>query len=130
MKKFFRTTAFLAALALMSTGCQKETDNLLPSQDCKQVQYTVAGASHRITLSNSEDWSLFLDNMVALVKEGYVVEIQGGSSITMKYKETVTFTTTSESEVKIWVNNMVSQGYDVTVSYDANTGIFTCIARR
>lgn len=68
--------------------------------------------------------------MVALVKEGYVVEIQGGSSITMKYKETVTFTTTSESEVKIWVNNMVSQGYDVTVSYDANTGIFTCIARR
>lgn len=130
MRKIFRTTVFFAAMAMMSTSCQKENDNLLSARNCKQVQYTVAGVSHRVFLFYDEDWSLFLDSMVALTKEGYVVEIQGTPSIAMKYKETITYTTTSESEVKIWVNNMVSQGYDVTVSYDSNTGIFTCIARR
>ena len=95
-----------------------------------QLQYVVAGTSHTAILTNDVDWSLFMDNVFAMAKEGYTVEIQGNSNSDMKYKETVTFTTTSEGEAKNWTTNMLLQGYDVSISYDDSTGVYTCIAQR
>lgn len=134
MKKIFRTVAFFVAMALVSTGCQKENDDLMSimgdSQFANQVQYTVAGATHRVVLSDNDAWNLFMDSLFAMVKDGYTAEISGGQRTSLKYKETVVFTTTSETEAKNWTSNMLAQGYAVSISYDETTGVFTCIARK
>jgi hypothetical protein len=35
-----------------------------------------------------------------------------------------------EAEANDWSNKMTKDGYVVTISYDKNTGIYTCIAIR
>lgn len=134
MKKIFRTAAFLAAMALATTSCQKENDDLMTivgnSQFGSQVHYTVAGSTHRVILSDDEAWNLFLDSLFAMVKDGYTAEISGSQRSSLKYKETIIFTTTSETEAKNWTSNMVAQGYAVSISFDETTGVYTCIARK
>ncbi len=134
MKKIVRPISFLAFLAMAATSCQKDNNDILfnagEKLDGFQMQYKVSEISRIVKLSNDNDWDLFMDDILALVRNGYTVEITGTSPSAIKYKETIIFTTTNANEVKIWVNNMVSQGYAVTVSYDENTGVFTCIARK
>lgn len=129
MKKILRTIAILAVAALVTTGCQKESFEEIP-QNANTMQYTVSGDAYSIVLSGNESWNMFLDRMFALAKEGETVVIWGNTTSATKYKETVTFTTTSEAEAKAWTTNMLLQGYTVDISYDEGTGVYTCIARR
>lgn len=133
MKKKIRTISFLAILAMAATSCQKDNNPLYSEENLQtytQLHYTSAGQSNTVFLSSDKDWSLFLDKMIALAREGYTVEIMGNPKVNVKYKEIITFTTTSAEEVKAWTNNMLLQGYDVTVDYNEATGVFTCVARR
>ena len=132
MKKIIRTAAFLTFLAVAATSCQKDNTmlNAESTQPGSQVQYVVEGATHTVFLTNDEEWSLFLDNVFAMARNGYTVEIKGNSNSAMKYKETITYTTTIEGEAKDWTTYMLLQGYDVSISYDDTTGVYTCIAQR
>ena len=70
----------------------------------------------------------FLHNMLALAKEGYRVRIRQTTAAIGMSKEIVTFTTTNEAEAHAWSKQMIKQGYEVDITYDAKTGIYTCIA--
>lgn len=129
MRKIFRPIAILALAALVTTSCSKESIEE-GMQTANTVQYTVSGEEYSIALPNDESWNMFLDRMFALAKEGETVVIWGNSTSAVKYKETVTFTTTSEAEAKSWTTNMLLQGYTVDISYDEGTGVYTCVARR
>ena len=43
-------------------------------------------------------------------------------------KETVTFTTGNKNEAIDWTNTMLGLGYEVTMYYDEETGLYVCIA--
>ena len=134
MKKKIRTTAFLACMALATTGCQKgDIDTFSPSETTmynQQVHYVLNGSSHSVTILNDDDWDLFFDNIFALAKNGYSIIIQGNGDQTSIMKETITFTTTVEGEAKAWMKDKINQGYSVSLSYDKATGIYTCIATK
>lgn len=129
MKRSLRPIAVLAIASMMMTACQKESFNE-NMQTSNRVQYTVSGSTQSVTLSDDESWDLFLEHLFALAKEGETVVIWGSSSSEAKYKETVTFTTTSEGEAKNWTAQMLAQGYTVSINYDEQTGVYTCIAQR
>ena len=134
MKKKIKTVALLAVLGLTATGCQKE--NMLPlsgneqTMETIQVVYSINGEVFQTTLSESE-WDAFLERMMALAREGYEVSFsKNRSSLTSQSKEIVTFVTTSEQKAHAWSNEMLNQGYEVTISYNQKTGEYTCIATR
>ena len=136
MKKEIKTVAFLAVLSLAATGCQKE--NVLPTigggieqtTGTILVTYSINGEIFQATLSESE-WDAFLERMIALAREGYEVSFsKNRSSLTSQSKEKVTFVTTSQQEAIAWSSNMVDQGYEVTITFDKKTGVYTCVAEK
>ena len=134
MKINFKKFALIAVLGLTATGCQKE--NMLPlsgneqTMETIQVVYSINGEVFQTTLSESE-WDAFLERMMALAREGYEVSFsKNRSSLTSQSKEIVTFVTTSEQKAHAWSNEMLNQGYEVTISYNQKTGEYTCIATR
>ena len=134
MKINFKKFALIAVLGLTATGCQKE--NMLPlsgneqTMETIQVVYSINGEVFLTTLSESE-WDAFLERMMALAREGYEVSFsKNRSSLTSQSKEIVTFVTTSEQKAHAWSNEMLNQGYEVTISYNQKTGEYTCIATR
>ncbi len=132
MKQRIKTVALLAALTLAATACQKEND-MLPfgteqTTETINVVYSINGEVFHATLSESE-WDAFVERMLALAREGYEVSFsKNGNSLSSQSKEKVTFTTTNEEEANAWSNDMVNQGYVVTITYDKGTGIYTCVA--
>ncbi len=129
-----KTLAIFLAIAMATASCQKESlmqfnENGTPAVTVNTVYYTMNGQEGSLNLPNDEAWDSFLDRMLALAREGNVVTFsQGhkpGSSLS---KEKVTYTTTSEDDAKRWAKEMSDQGYDVTISYDKTTGIYTCTA--
>ncbi|MBQ6047323.1 MAG: hypothetical protein IJL38_06875 [Bacteroidales bacterium] len=99
---------------------QKATDNI--------VNYMVDGQSYQAVINSELDWSDFLYRMLALAEEGHTVTISSRVSSTSSTREVVTYTTTSKPDAHAWADNMIDQGYQVTITYDGSTGIFTCIA--
>ena len=135
MKKFVKTVALFSVLTLAATGCQKENEfnPLVDSEQTTetiQVVYSINGEVFQTTLSESE-WDAFLERMMALAREGYEVSFsKNRSSLTSQSKEKVTFVTTSQQEAIAWSSNMVDQGYEVTITFDKKTGVYTCVAER
>ena len=132
MKKQIKTLAIFIALSMVAASCQKE-EVLLPipvgqETTANIANYTVDGKTFQAPINSDQDWSEFLYRMLALAEEGHTVTISSRVSATSSTKEIVTYTTTSKPDAYNWADNMIAQGYDVTVHFDNNTGIFTCIA--
>jgi hypothetical protein len=130
MKKAFRTLAVFGLLGLAAASCTKEviSDQTVTVSETT-VHYSAGDCSGSVTLGNDEAWDIFLDRMLALAREGYEVTIFSGSpSAFGSSKEVVTYTTTSEDDAKAWAKKMTLLGYDVRISYDDDTGIYTCTA--
>lgn len=129
MKKTLRTAALLGLLSLAATGCMKENvANPVAITNGYEIAYSTGSYYGHDNLNSDEEWDLFLDRMLALAKEGYEVTIFGNTSSTSSAKEVVTYTTTSEEDAKNWAKDMIQQGYEVHISYDDRTGLFTCTA--
>ena len=45
-------------------------------------------------------------------------------------KEVVTYTTADKDDAMAWCDNMLNNGYDVTMYYDSVNNVFVCIAER
>ena len=133
MKKHIVTVAMYAVLAAMAVGCQKEAyENPIRTDEVYSlytVTYTIDGQPHSEVLVGEQEWLLFLHRMVALAKEGHTVSFKYEGNDTMpSQKDVVTYTTTDENDAVAWCNRMTKDGYSVTLSYDRETHIYTCIA--
>ncbi len=131
MKKVIRTVALFTVLGVAATSCQK--DELVVSQASiaeVTVTYMAGNQYGSAVLADDVAWDLFLTRMLALAREGYEVTIFSGLSSGHNSKEVVTFTTDNEDEAKHWAKNMTEQGYNVTISFDDKTGIYTCTAMK
>lgn len=133
MRTNLMRVAFLAALSLAATSCQKTEfvdTNVISGQtaDTFYVVYSINGEVYQCYLGELE-WDAFVERMLALAREGYEVSFsKNRSSLTSQSKEKVTFVTDSEKEAHEWSNEMANQGYYVTITYDQGTGKYTCIA--
>lgn len=130
MKKTIRTAAILAVLSLVTVGCQKEYVNgSYIVQADNMVCYTINGMPGSTNLEDDKAWDAFMERMLALAKEGYEVTFfRGTSPINSMSKETVVYTTDDKDDAKRWSIEMAKDGYQVTITYNDETGIYTCIA--
>lgn len=136
MRKIFTTIALVAVLGTLAAGCQKddiaEPTCLVAENDntAYTVRYTVDGTSHTITLIGDQAWHDFLDYLFALAEEGRTVSFRNeeAASSIIPSKETITYTTGNKEDAYKWANNMYDKGYNVTITYDDETGKYTCYA--
>ena len=127
--------AVLATLGLMATGCQKDSMNDLSNRPTEGVsmnivEYTVGGEVHREVIRSEEEYNALMLRLMALAREGYEVIVWNGNSVRQgnATKDVVVYTTTSESDAVKWAHNMMDNGYEVTISYNNKTGVYTCTA--
>ncbi len=133
MKKQFRTVALIATLGFAAISCQKETTftGTPVVQTDTMVYFSVNGDIGFVNLYNDEMWDAFIDRMMALAKEGYQVTIsRNATSTNSATKETVVYTTDDETEAHNWAKKMTKEGYQVSITFDSGTGIWTCIATK
>ena len=132
IKQRTKLIAVLVLLGLAAAGCTKEdvVDNTYVVVTVSQsASYTIDGIQYYANPRNDDEWSAFLDRMVALAEEGHVVQfwrndIQRGNAT----KEVITFTTTDGALAKKWAKEKQEEGYIVTINYNQQTGEYTCIA--
>ena len=138
MKKTIKTIALLLVLSVAAVGCQKETIMVEPQTDVETsgtvytVRYSVNGVTHTETLIGEQAWADFLQRMLALTEEGYRVTVSRNTD-TAQYamsKEVVTFKTKDKKAAYEWVEEKVAEGYEVSISFNPQTGEYTCIAVR
>lgn len=136
MKKAFLTMAVIALLSTLAICCQKvipeepTTTVTTRTNETRTVIYSIDGAENTATLNSGEDWSHFLNRMIDLSEEGRIVKfrLSGINTGTSPLKEVVTFSTSDRDAAYAWVNKMVNDGYEVTLSYDRENQLYHCSA--
>ena len=123
----------MAALSMMTVGCQKEvmdTQTVVSEiGTIYTVSYVVDGVPQTETLYGDDAWSVFLQRMFALAEEGHrVIFWNGTEPRTGTSKEVVTYITTDKKDATAWAHKMFGEGYSVSVEYDEETGEYTCTA--
>ena len=135
MKRIITTVALFTVLGTLAVSCQKDSFNLqdpINVENAKKysVIYSIDGKSYHITLTGDNAWRDFLDRMFDLAEKGHRVTFCNEENHTqvISSKETIKFTTIKRQEAYEWAEQMVEDGYTVTVDYDSTTGIYTCTA--
>lgn len=124
----------LAMLGTVMTSCSKETmvEDTCIISTTSSATYYINGQQYYAEPRTESEWSAFLDYMLALAREGYTVRFERMNSQQQieVAKEKVTYTTKDFNKAKAWSMQMALQGYSVTISYNQETGEYTCIAVR
>ena len=139
MEKTHLTKSVLAFAALFSlnlwfVSCDKDNDTPLgyPEshlQEDQMICYYIDGNCHKVSISNDEELNLFLERMIALAKEGHSVWFsRTNNAHSSLSKEQVTYVTNNLDDAKKWAKKMLDDGYQVSISFNQQTGEYTCIA--
>lgn len=135
MVKRTRTVALFIVLSMAAVSCQKETffdvdGNAVEQSVSRKVSYMIDGVFYQATLHNDADWDALMHRLLTLAREGHHVVIAQGDSVTSlsMSKDVITFTTTSEEEANHWAEQMIQQGYSVSINFDDEAGEWKCIA--
>jgi len=128
-----QTLALLAVLSLASAGCQKEriveppVQNMAENDDSAcDIIYSVDGVAGRLTVRNASERLAFIRRMMSLAEEGHRVTFrQDGSTVNvLAPKDTQTFSSKKKSEVEAWAEEMFLLGYQVTIEFNEDTGMY------
>ncbi len=133
-KTFFLKAAMLALMATSIMGCQKEfptspasCGTAVTASYC--IRYHIDNDEYYTVLNDEQALSDFIDRMTALALKGHRVNYRCiNRNDTSCTKEKVTFTTTNSDDAKRWCKEKTMEGYDVTMLFDQETGVYTCIA--
>ena len=137
MNKVIKTVALVATLSLVCIGCQKEeTAQVNVEQTAPEVgsvyrmTYIVDGKTCHVTLYGEEAHDEFIYQMLALAEQGHKVTFFDESKVSQQAaaKDVVTYSTKKKEEAYNWAHDMEQQGYEVTIQYDTQTGVYNCIA--
>lgn len=135
MKKITRPVLAILILAAFTISCHKEQTPIPPVQTVdaaavRSVYYVVGGELRRVSVAGNAAMYGLLDSLLSLAESGTAVRVgEGGYPDERQYtKETVTFTTPDKKEANEWVDMMLASGYEVSMYFDTETGVFVCIA--
>ena len=129
------------ALALLLGGllpaCQKEE---MVEQNCHAVEnnqtvtitYIIDNKSFAVEIRNDREREELFSYLLLMAKEGHKVSCYDESKREQTYgtKEKVTYETTDENSARKWIDQMFEAGYEVQLTYDEKTGMYTCTAIR
>ena len=137
MKKLIIPATLLAMLSLTTVSCQKENLVETATQSDENsamriIRYTVNGTAYRQVIHSDEDLDALMSTLFALAREGYTIRIMEESSSfnEISPKETVTYTTEDKEDAKKWAHKKTLEGYLVTITFNQETGVYTCTAVR
>ena len=137
MKKIIIPATLLAMLSLTTVSCQKENlvetaTQSVENNATRTIRYTVNGTAYRQVIHTDEDLDALMFTLFALVREGYTVRMmdENNTFSETSVKVTETYTTKIEKEAKTWAKEKMMDGYVVTITYNEQTGIYTCIATK
>lgn len=134
MNKRLLPIALIAVLGTIATSCQKETvpnPQSTITENCTvyNVQYAVNGVLHTSTLYGEDEYIAFIRRLMSLAREGYYVCVSNNIiTESVLTKEKLEFTTNSEKEAIHWITERAKEGYTVYMSFDKETGIYSCSA--
>ena len=137
MKKMIIPATLLAMLSLTTVSCQKENlvetaTQSVENNATRTIRYTVNGTAYRQVIHTDEDLDALMFTLFALVREGYTVRMmdENNTFSETSVKVTETYTTKIEKDAKTWAKEKMMDGYVVTITYNEQTGIYTCIATK
>ena len=128
----------IAFLSMMAFGCQKENHvvSTFPVIETKAsfimtVRYSVNGVVSYTSFNSETELDAFYDYLLGLAYNGATVIISNNlTSQSLQNREVVTYTTQNVDDAKKWSKKKVLEGYEVEITYDEETGYYTCTARK
>lgn len=139
MKRIKNATLFISLALMLSAmlpSCEKESVSThhvanVQEQDGILLNYLVNGKQYSSAIEDEAKLKVMLGNLIETAKEGQCVTIlPDGSSVLMATdnNEPIVFQTSSEQEALAWTREMLHRGYEVNITYDRRTQIYTCVA--
>lgn len=129
--------ALFAMISLTNVSCQKENlvETAIQSVEnsaARTIRYTVNGTAYRQVIHSDEDLDALMLTLFALAREGYTVRVidENTNLCETCAKEKVTYTTKNKNDAIAWSLEKINEGYDVTISFNQDTGEYTCVATR
>ena len=128
----------IAFLSMMAFGCQKENhvESTFPVIETKAsfimtVRYSVNGVVSYTSFNSETELDAFYDYLLGLAYNGATVIISNNlTSQSLQNREVVTYTTQNVDDAKKWSKKKVLEEYEVEITYDEETGYYTCTARK
>ena len=125
---------FLALFGCATVSCTKEEviENPCAVVTSQSAAYVVDGRLCYANPQTEEEWAAFHNRMFALAEEGHTVQFWR-NGLRQQYaatKEVVTFTTTDKEKARKWAAEKTEEGFVVTITFNQQTGEYTCIAVR
>ncbi len=149
--KAIMAVAFAAALGMVAAGCQREDNEDRQTVDTMvdtttdttvdttanmavayTVQYSVDGVAYTAVVHSDEEYDALMEQLLALVRDGAVVEMWGEGyrpGVTLSNR-TVRHTSSNSSDMVSWSKRKAKEGYRVTLTYDTKSKKYVCTARR
>jgi hypothetical protein len=131
-------------MAGVITSCQKEefqSEMVLPSHEMSQkllahqeltLRYWIDGVEHNQEYASQQEMDEYISYLIGLTREGKTIIIQGSEnpSYAPVENDKLTVTTKDEDKMDAWAEEMYGKGYDVKVSFDEKTGLYTGTATK
>lgn len=136
MNKRIFPLALLAVLSTLTISCQKDTftdtaqGTTVCNTDMYTVQYSVNGLQQTVILHSDDEYEALLIQLTALARKGYEIVFFDNnytpqSGVT---KDVVTYVTDSSNQASAWAKEKAGEGYQVRITFDEKTNLYTCIA--
>ena len=129
--------ALFAMLGVMAVSCQKESvlerDSMLSEpRSVYKVSYTIDGKRQTENLHDQDEMKALIHYLASLAREGHQVSVAQGDATTRQClaKETVVYTTSSQTAAEGWALKMTLDGYHVDISFDENNKVYVCTATK
>ena len=135
MRKSIITMALFVSMVLLAASCQKE-ENLysessnIEMSDVKTVTYSIDGVMYSVHVQSEAEYDELLASLMSVAKSGSVVKLYNSNNRCDCAKETITYQTHISSQAISWAKDMRAAGYDVTITYDKDQDLYTCVATR
>ena len=137
-KLITKTVLLSVAMAGVITSCQKDEmkNEILVSQEMSlkekahvnpTLHYWIDGAGYSREFASQQEMDEYISYLIGLTREGKTIIIQGSEnpSYAPVENDKLTFTTKDEDKMEAWTLEMRGKGYDVKVSFDEGTGLYT-----
>lgn len=135
MKRTVTTLTLFLALSALAVSCQKENpENAVSATPVEQTSvenslvYSIDGQQFTASFKTPEEKEAFFLQLMAVAREGHAVTIGSGHATQAMAKEKVVHKTKDPNDAAEWCETMENLGYEVNVTYDSETGVYTCIA--
>lgn len=135
MRSTIKIFILITLLGTLAAGCSKDefTDLTEPhttrDYTVYRIHYTIDSVDMHTTLVGEMALGGFLTRMMETAKSGRPVSFRDEAYPKPEAMHTpLTFTTADQKKAYDWAEKRMKEGYAVSVSYDKETQIYTCIA--